>query len=77
MPKLPVVSGSQVIKALSKIGYQHVRTSGSHAILKKQSEDGTIVIPVPLHDELAKGTLQSIQRQTKLLRDDFILLLTK
>lgn len=33
MSKLPVVSGQQVIKALSKIGFVHIRTAGSHAIL--------------------------------------------
>ena len=38
--KLPVVSGKETIKALSKIGFQHVRTKGSHAILNKQTEYG-------------------------------------
>ena len=59
MPKLPVVSGKDVIKALSKIGFEHVRTKGSHAIMNKQTEKGKITIPVPLHNELAKGTLKS------------------
>ena len=60
MPKLPVLSGKEVIKALSKIGFEHVRTKGSHAILNKQTEKGKVTIPVPLHKELAKGTLKSI-----------------
>ena len=55
MPKLPVLSGKELIKALSKIGFVHVRTKGSHAILNKQTEKGRITIPVPLHKELAKG----------------------
>ncbi len=64
MPKLPVVSGKDIIRALNKIGYSHVRTSGSHAILNKIDKNfGKITIPVPLHDELAKGTLKSIMRQ--------------
>ena len=62
MPKLPVLSGKAVIKVLSKIGFQHIRTTGSHAILKKESPQ-KIVIPVPLHKELAKGTLLSIINQ--------------
>ena len=41
MPKLPVVSGKKVIKALSKIGYKHERTKGSHAILNKKTEKST------------------------------------
>ena len=60
MPKLPVLSGKEAIKALSKIGFEHVRTKGSHAILNKQTDKGKVTIPVPLHKELAKGTLKSI-----------------
>lgn len=66
MPKLPVVSGIEIVKALSKIGYGHVRTKGSHAILNKQTEKGKITIPIPLHKELAKGTIKSIMRQAEL-----------
>ncbi|MBI4158978.1 type II toxin-antitoxin system HicA family toxin [Candidatus Woesearchaeota archaeon] len=75
MPKLPIVSGKDVVKALSKIGFQHVRTRGSHAILNKQTENGKITIPVPLHKELAKGTLKSIMRQAELSLEDFLKLL--
>ena len=75
MPKLPVVSGKEVIKALSKIGFKHVRTSGSHAILNKQTEKGKRTIPVPLHRELAKGTLKSIMKQAGLSLEDFLKLL--
>ena len=64
MPKLPVVSGKEIIKVLSKIGYEHIRTSGSHAILNKiDKQRGKITVPVPLHRELGKGTLKSIMRQ--------------
>tara|TARA_Y100000034_G_C6775557_1_gene346286 strand:+ start:510 stop:740 length:231 start_codon:yes stop_codon:yes gene_type:complete len=67
MPKLPVVSGIKIVKALSRIGFQHIRTRGSHAILSKKDEKGgKITVPVPLHKELAKGTLKSIMRQVEL-----------
>jgi len=75
MPKLPILSGKAVVKALSKIGFEHVRTRGSHAILNKQTEDGKITIPVPLHKELAKGTLKSIMRQADLSLEDFLKLI--
>ena len=65
MPKLPILSGKDLIKILSKLGFQHIRTAGSHAILNKfDRERGKITVPVPLHKELAKGTLKSIMRQT-------------
>lgn len=64
MPKLPVLSGKELIKALSKLGFKHIRTSGSHAILNNLSYKGKkTTIPVPLHQEIAKGTLKSIMRQ--------------
>ncbi len=75
MPKLPIVSGIDIIKVLSKLGYIHKRTSGSHAILQKETNQGKITIPVPLHNELAKGTLKSIMRQADLKLEDLIKLL--
>ena len=76
MPKLPVVFGKDVIKVLSRIGFQHIRTSGSHAILNKHTEQGKITIPVPFHKELAKGTLKSIMRQAELTVEDLLSLLS-
>ena len=75
MPKLLVLSGKEVIKALSKIGFEHVRTKGSHAILNKQTEKGKVTIPVPLHKELAKGTLKSIMNQAELGLEELLELL--
>ncbi len=76
MPKLPVVSGKEVIKALSKIGFIHIRTKGSHAILNKQTDKGKITIPVPLHKELARGTIKSIMRQAEINLDELLKLLS-
>ena len=68
MPKLPVISGKDVITILHKIGFQHTRTAGSHAILKRDGK----VVPVPLHKELAKGTLKSIMNQAGLTTEELI-----
>ena len=75
MPKLPVLSGKELIKVLSKIGFGHVRTKGSHAILNKQTEKGKVTVPVPLHKELAKGTLKSIMNQAELSLEELLELL--
>jgi len=75
VPKLPVLSGKEVIKALSKIGFEHVRTKGSHAILNKQTDKGKVTIPVPLHKELAKGTLKSIMNRAELSLEELLGLL--
>jgi len=56
MPKLPVLSGEELIRLLFKAGFQKVRQKGSHVSLKK----GEFKTVVPLHDELARGTLLGI-----------------
>ena len=60
MPKLPVVSGEQVIKLLRKLGYEIIRQKGSHVRLRKITEAGEHNITVPKHSEMAKGTLNDI-----------------
>ncbi|MBS3099122.1 type II toxin-antitoxin system HicA family toxin [Candidatus Pacearchaeota archaeon] len=73
MPKLSILSGKELVKVLSKIGFKHIRTSGSHAILSKIDEEkGKITIPVPLHREIAKGTLRSITREINLSLDELL-----
>ena len=48
------------LKVLSRLGYEIIRQRGSHVRLGKQTEAGEHKITVPLHDELAKGTLNDI-----------------
>lgn len=60
MQKLPVVSGKQVIKLLSKLGYSVVHQKESHVRLEKKTLVGVHKITIPFHDEIAKGTLNDI-----------------
>lgn len=73
MSKLPVVSGTQCVKALEKLGFVVYRQRGSHITLV--NEDPTAQVTVPNHREIAKGTLRSIIRQVGLTVDEFIDLL--
>lgn len=75
MAKLPILSGKDIAKILSKLGYEHIRTRGSHMIMIKQTEKGKKTIPVPNHKELAKGTLKAIMNQAELKLDDLLNLL--
>ncbi len=70
MPKLPVLSAKQVIKALERMGFKIVRQSGSHIHL--WNEKRRILVTVPNHKELAKGTLNGIIKQSKMDRDEFL-----
>ena len=57
-------SGKQVVKALYKIGYNHLYTKGSHAVLLNHLLH--IKIVVPLHKELKRGMLLSILKRVGL-----------
>ena len=70
MPKLPVLSAKDAIKVLSKFGFQIVRQTGSHIHL--WNEERRLLVTVPNHQELAKGTLISIIKQAKIEREDFL-----
>ena len=74
MPKLPIISGVKVVKALAKIGYEVDHQTGSHMILRHKEEPHRR-LTVPNHDEIAKGTLLAIIRQSGLTRDEFMDLL--
>ncbi|CAG0987929.1 MAG: type II toxin-antitoxin system HicA family toxin [Candidatus Methanoperedens sp.] len=75
MPRLPVISGKELIMALKKAGFVEVRQRGSHISLQKVTSEITHKTVVPLHRELAKGTIIDILHQTGLSRDDLLELL--
>jgi predicted RNA binding protein YcfA (HicA-like mRNA interferase family) len=72
MPKLRRVSGAEAIRALERLGFEQVRQRGSHVVLKKQTAQGAVGCVVPLHRELAVGTLHSILEQAGVTVEDFI-----
>lgn len=71
MPKLPVLSGRDLVRLLREAGFTAVRQKGSHVSLQK----GRLRTVVPLHDELAKGTLLGILKQCGMAREDLLSLL--
>jgi predicted RNA binding protein YcfA (HicA-like mRNA interferase family) len=70
LPKLPVLSADDVIKALKRAGYRVLRQTGSHIHL--WNDDERLLVTVPNHSELAKGTLKSIIKQAKMTRSEFL-----
>ncbi|AUT03346.1 hypothetical protein CLI64_24635 [Nostoc sp. CENA543] len=74
MPKMPILTGTEVIKTLEKIGFQVVRQKGSH--VQMENEDGRLVtIPVHPGKTIGKGLLRKILRDVELTREEFIALL--
>lgn len=68
MPKLPVLSGRDVVNALEQLGFAQMRQRGSHVILQR---DGVGVV-VPLHRKLKTGTKAGVIRPTGLTQDQFL-----
>jgi predicted RNA binding protein YcfA (HicA-like mRNA interferase family) len=73
--RLPVASGKDVIKALSKVGFRVVRQKGSHVRLEKVEGEKIIKLTVPMHQTLKKGTLREIITDAVLDMDVFLKLL--
>ena len=71
MGKLRILSGREVCRILESHGFTEVRQRGSHVVMQRRTEEGTITVPVPDHSELAIGTLLSIIRQSGVARTEF------
>lgn len=72
MPKLPRISSREAIRVLERLGFEQVRQTGSHVVMKKDAEEGEIGCVVPLHRELKVGTLRGILKQAKVTPEEFI-----
>jgi len=72
--KYPILKPEEIIKALNKLGFQIASQKGSHLKLKRYGTKNRTVI-VPMHDEVARGTLKSILEQAGIELEDFLNLL--
>ncbi|MFZ5878783.1 MAG: type II toxin-antitoxin system HicA family toxin [Chloroflexota bacterium] len=72
MPNLPHLSGKEIIRVLERLGFVQVRQRGSHVVMKKSTSEGSVGCVVPLHGEVAIGTLHSILKQAKISPDEFV-----
>ena len=71
--KYPILPLKDVIKVLNLLNFYKISQKGSHAKFKNP-ETGNICI-VPMHDEIAKGTLKSILEQANIELEIFLSLL--
>ncbi len=70
MTRLPRLTGKEAVRALGRLGFQVVRTRGSHAFLKHP--DGRVTtVPVHARETLGPGLLRSILRDIELSVEDF------
>lgn len=70
MGELPVCSGAEAVRAFERLGWTFARQSGSHQVLTKQGL--AIVLSIPNHRALDRGTLRSQIRLAGVTVDEFI-----
>jgi len=68
MPKLPILPGAQVVRALERLGFSVVRQLGSHIVMRR----GTAGCVVPNHREVKIGTLGGVLKQAGINADEFL-----
>lgn len=71
MPKMPRISSREAIRALERLGFEQIRQTGSHVVMKRVTEEGEIGCVVPVHRELKVGTLNGILKQAKVTVEEF------
>lgn len=65
-----MLSGKELCKRLKKIGYSIDHQTGSHIVLRDENPPHRR-LTVPDHQEIAKGTLRAIIRQSGLTLQEF------
>lgn len=69
---MPKCSGDEAVRAFERLGYRKTRQKGSHVFMKSE---GRRSISIPLHKDLAKGTLRSLIRDAGITVEEFTQLL--
>lgn len=72
MPNLPHLSGREIIRVLERLGFAQARQRGSHVVMKKSTPEGSFGCVVPMHKEVAIGTLHSILKQARVSTEEFL-----
>ena len=71
MPKLKPLKPEQVARALKKLGFEKIRQSGSHIVLRHPDGRWTTV-PSHRSKDVAKGTLRKIIKDAGVSVEEFM-----
>ena len=74
MPKLPVLSGEELVAALRRLGYEEEHRAGSPIILRHQDPPHQR-LNVPDRKEIAQGARHAILRQAGISVEELLRLL--
>ena len=71
MPRLPTLTGKELLAVLARLGFTVVRVKGSHHVLLH--EDGRrTVVPVHAGETIGRGLLTKILHDCEIDRDQFL-----
>jgi len=70
MPPVPLARPREVIRAFEKFGWSVVRRKGSHVMLSKAGQIGTL--SVPDHAVVARGTLRALITRAGMSVEEFL-----
>jgi predicted RNA binding protein YcfA (HicA-like mRNA interferase family) len=56
---------------MQRLGFTLVRQKGSHAILRKQTDQGELGCSIPMHREVDRFTLLNALKQAGVTLDEF------
>jgi len=71
-PKLPQVSGEELLRALKRLGFVEQRQRGSHVHLKRLADNRRLTVPVHKGRTIPSGTLRAILRDAELTVEDLL-----
>ena len=67
MPRLPQISGRELVKAFKRDGWVEISQRGNHVKLIRKSEPfGKATVIIPQHKTIKKGTLSRILKDTSI-----------
>ena len=62
------VTGDQAVRALRRLGFESIRQTGSHRILRREN----LTLVMPMHRPIKPGTLKGIVEQAGLTLEAFV-----
>jgi predicted RNA binding protein YcfA (HicA-like mRNA interferase family) len=74
-PRLPAVTGKDVVRAAQRLGFDFRRQTGSHTIYVRPTDHARVVIPMHRGVAIKRKTLRGIIEDLKLTVEEFSKLL--
>ena len=69
--KLKPLPSKKVIQILEQIGFEKIRQRGSHVFFR-HPDGRTTIVPVHKGEDIGRGLLQEIIKDTKLTKEEFL-----